>query len=144
MDPSSFVLPCFCANLRRAARAVNQLYEDHLRPVGLTGSQFSILQVLDQAGEQTQGDLGRFLSMDSTTLTRTLAIMERHSWIHKRPGRDRRESLVGLSKAGRKKLAQAVPHWEKAQSEIRSRLPERWSTLMQLTTELNHAVSKPQ
>jgi DNA-binding MarR family transcriptional regulator len=144
MDPTSFVLPCFCANLRRAARAVSQLYEEHFRQVGLTGSQFSILQLLDQAGERTQGELGRFLSMDSTTLTRTLAIMERHGWIRKRPGGDRREWRINLSKSGEKKVAEAAPHWEKAQSEIRGRLPERWRTLMQLTTELNHAVSKPQ
>jgi len=144
MDPTLIVLPCLCANLRRASRALNHFYEEYLRGAGLSGSQFSILQVLHLAGERTQGELGRFLSMDSTTLTRTLAIMQRHHWIAKKPGRDRRERLIGLSKLGRKKFARALPRWEKAQLEIRKRVPQHWEPLMRLTTELNHAVSEPQ
>ena len=138
------VLPCLCANLRRASRALNQFYEEHLRAEGLTGSQFSILQVLQLAGERTQGELARFLSMDSTTLTRTLAIMQRHRWIAKRPGRDARERRIALSKLGREKFERAEPLWQQAQSEIRKRLPQHWEPLMRLTTELNHAVSEPQ
>ena len=65
------VLPCGCANLRRAARAVSQVYDEALWPAGLTISQFTLLQVLLRAGEITQSVLGRILVLDSTTLTRT-------------------------------------------------------------------------
>ena len=43
-------LGCACANLRRAGRAVTQLYDEALRPEGLRTTQFTLLQVLARAG----------------------------------------------------------------------------------------------
>src|SRR5438270_5043887 len=97
---SSPILPCMCANVRRAARALTQRYDDALRPLGLTITQFTILQALSLAGEPTQGELGELLAMDSTTLTRTLAIMSRNGWIGKHYGADRRERRLRLTRAG--------------------------------------------
>ena len=39
-------LPCICASLRRAARAVSRVYEAELRSSPLTGPQLTLLQVL--------------------------------------------------------------------------------------------------
>jgi DNA-binding MarR family transcriptional regulator len=133
-------LPCLCANLRRAARAVTQIYEDALRPVGLRGPQFTILQTLSLAGEITQGRMAQILAMDSTTLTRTLAIMERQGWIARREGVDRREWRIQLSKAGRSKFERALPHWEKAQALVRKKLGERgWGDAMKFTNKITRA-----
>jgi DNA-binding MarR family transcriptional regulator len=136
------VLPCLCASLRRASRAVTQLYEEALRPAGLTASQFTILQVLSRVAELTQADLGRILAMDSTTLTRTLAIMGRQGWIRKRPGMDRREWRLSLAKAGKTRFQRALPGWESAQSVLRNHLGERWEDLMSLTNEVTNAVTE--
>lgn len=134
-------LPCMCASLRRASRAITQLYEDALRPTGLRGTQFTVLQTLSLAGEVTQGDLGRILVMDSTTLTRTLTIMGRHGWIAKRRGEDRREWRMRLSKAGETQFKQALPHWEKAQARLRRQLGEELSdNLMKLTQKITNAL----
>ncbi|HZD40950.1 MAG TPA: hypothetical protein VE131_09530 [Terriglobales bacterium] len=40
------VLPCACANLRRAARAVTRLYDQELRGTGLNVTQLTLLQAL--------------------------------------------------------------------------------------------------
>ena len=134
-------LPCMCASFRRASRALTQLYEDALRPVGLRASQFTVLQTLSLAGEVTQGKLGQILAMDSTTLTRTLNIMGRHGWIAKRRGEDRREWRMRLSKAGEAEFKQALPHWEKAQTRLRRQLGEELSdNLMKLTQKVTHAL----
>jgi DNA-binding MarR family transcriptional regulator len=135
-------LPCMCASLRRTSRALSQLYEDALRPVGLRATQFTVLQTLSLAGEVTQGELGQILAMDSTTLTRTLTIMGRHGWITKRRGEDRREWRMRLSKAGEIKLKQALPHWEKAQTSLRRQLGEELSNnLMKLTQKVTNALT---
>lgn len=68
-------LPCMCASFRRAARSLTQLYDDALRPLGLRATQFTVLQVLALSGEISQGELGRRLVLDSTTLTRTLRLL---------------------------------------------------------------------
>ena len=134
-------LPCLCANLRRASRALTQLYEDAIRPAGLRASQFTILQALSLAGEVTQGQMAQILAMDSTTLTRTLAIMERQGWIARREGSDRREWRIQLSKAGRSKFERALPYWEKAQSLVRQKLGERgWGDAMKFSNDVTRAV----
>ena len=135
-------LPCMCATLRRCARALTQQYEDALRPLGLRGSQFTILQALELAGEVSQGQLGEILAMDSTTLTRTLDIMARHGWITKRSGRDRRERHLRLAKAGKVQLNRALPAWQKVQSRLRRQFGDRrWDQLMKLTNEVTSTVT---
>lgn len=138
-NSQSPVLPCMCANLRRAARAVTQLYGEELRPTGLSSTQFTILQALSIASGVTQGRLGELLSMDSTSLTRTLAIMTRQCWIEKQRGDDRREWRLRLSKAGEKLFSTALPYWERAQMRLRQQIGRSESN--ELTRLTNHVTS---
>jgi DNA-binding MarR family transcriptional regulator len=133
---SVFELPCMCANLRRAARAITQSYDEMLRPLGLRTTQFTILQALSKTGELRQRDLGQLLAMDSTTLTRTLRIMSREGWIAERRGKDGRERLLRLAKTGRHQFDLALPAWEKAQAHLKSQLGDKlWHDLSKLTNE---------
>jgi DNA-binding MarR family transcriptional regulator len=139
--PSPTQLPCLCANFRRAARALTQLYDDALRPLGLRVTQFTILQALSFTGEISQGDLGRLLVVDSTTLTRTLRLMR--PWIDERAGNDRRERLLHLSPAGRRQLERALVPWQALQSRLRARFGTgRWDELQSAATEISHTIPK--
>jgi len=138
-------LPCLCANLRRAARALTQRYEKALEPAGLSATQLTILQVLARVGEVTQGKLGEMLAMDSTSLTRTLAVMRKkgNEWIAERRGEDRRERWLRLSAAGVKQLRRAEPVWEEVQSQMQRELGEEdCNHLMQLTYRVTETVKK--
>ena len=138
------ILPCMCASFRRASRALTQLYDEALRPVGLRATQFTILQALSLAGEVSQGGLAQILAMDSTTLTRTLRIMGREGWIAERRGEDRRERLLRLAKAGRHQFSRALPSWEKTQAQLGRQLGDkRWHALMKLTNEVTTMVTTP-
>jgi DNA-binding MarR family transcriptional regulator len=131
-----------CASLRRASRAITQLYEQAVSAAGLSATQFTILQTLSLAGEITQGELARILAMDSTTLTRTLAVMSRSGWITKRRGKDRREWRMRPSAAGTTLFKQALPHWQKTQMQLRRQLGNRLSDdLMKLTQEITNALT---
>ena len=135
-------LPCLCASLRRTTRAVTQLYEQALRPIGLRATQFTILQVLERTTEITQGELAELLATDSTTLTRTLHLMLRHGWIAERRGEDRRQRWLRLSKSGRTLLVRAKPAWEKTQSRLARKLGVApWQTLFTLTGDLTSLAS---
>ena len=141
-QPPAPALPCLCATLRRAARSLTQLYEEALRPLGLRSSQFTILQVLWRMGELSQGSLGDILAMDSTSLSRTLAIMRRHGWILERPGQDRRERLLRIAKPGEALLYRALPQWEKVQARLRGQLGDAaWESLFQLNNHLTNATA---
>lgn len=121
-DASLPGLDCLCASLRRASRAVTQAYETELRREGLRATQFTLLHVLAKKGEQTQGEIGDFLALDSTTLTRTLRPLEEKGWIRARPGEDRRERHWELTPAGSRKWQKAKPAWERAQTRARDLL----------------------
>ena len=138
MSQSSLpTLPCMCSSSRRASRALTQIYERALRPLGLRATQFTILLMLSFAGEVTQGQLGEMLAMDSTTLTRTLEIMCRQGWIAERRGQDRRERRLHLAKRGRMKLNRALPVWEKVQLRLRRQMGEQvWNSLLQITNRV--------
>jgi DNA-binding MarR family transcriptional regulator len=130
-----------CASFRRTSRALTQKYEEALRPLGLRATQFTILQALSLAGEVSQGRLGEMLAMDSTSLTRTLAIMARKGWTEEQRGEDRRERRIRLSSAGKAKLTRALPLWEKAQARLRGNLGKReWGSLLKLTHHVTEIV----
>ena len=134
-------LPCLCGSFRRSARALTHLYDEALRPAGLRATQFTILQALSLAGEVSQGELGRILAMDSTTLTRTLEIMARHGWVLKRHAADRRERRLTLGKAGKAQLNRALPLWEEVQARLRHQLGGQvWESLLKLANELPNTV----
>ena len=124
------VLPCACANLRRASRAVTRLYNQELRPTGLELTQFTLLMALKITGETTQGKLGNLLALDSTSLTRMLRLMTEHGWIGEKRGNDRRQKLLWVTASGKRKLEQSWPHWERAQARLRHKLGEPgWSQM---------------
>jgi DNA-binding MarR family transcriptional regulator len=80
--------------------------------------------------------------MDSTSLTRTLAIMRRQGWITERRGEDRRERWLRLSSGGEKQLRRALPVWEKVQSRLRGQLGEQaWNNLLELTYQVTGLVT---
>ncbi len=146
MNGSSLpALPCLCGTLRRGARALTLIYEQALRPLGMTSTQFTVLQVLDRAAEVSQGQLGAMLAMDSTTLTRTLKILTRHRWIAERRGDDRRERRLRLARAGRLQLQRALPLWQAVQWRLRRQLGSpAWGELIALANQVTAFASPEQ
>lgn len=142
-DSSIPALECLCASFRRASRALTQHYEEALRPLGLRATQFTVLQALSTAKDIRQGRLGQILAMDSTTLTRTLAIMSRRGWIAKVPGKDRRERRLRMTRAGEDLYRRARPRWEEVQTRLRRRLgAEQWGRLLQITNSVTASVTE--
>src|SRR5262249_10283659 len=67
-------------------------------------------------------------SIDKTTLSRNLKLLERRRWITFAPGSDARERRVSLASAGRGRLNAARPAWRAAREALRTALQAReWS-----------------
>ncbi len=109
---------CTCFNLRKAARAVTQLYDAALEPGAIRATQFSLLATLYFGGPLPVSRLAEAMVMDRTTLTRNLGPLEKQGLVAVAPGRDRRTRQVRLTARGRKRLAQAVGLWRKAQAHM--------------------------
>ncbi len=109
---------CLCFNLRKSARALTQLYDGALRPIGLRITQFSLLVGSCYFGSITLKQLADTMGMDRTTLTRNLMPLQRKGLVHVQPGPDRREREVRLTPKGQAILAKALPLWKKTQRRM--------------------------
>jgi DNA-binding MarR family transcriptional regulator len=120
------------------------MYNRELRTTGLEVTQYTLLMALDLGGETTQGELGRLLTLDSTSLTRMLRPLQNSGWVAARRGDDRRQRLLRLTASGEVKLRQSRPHWERAQLLLQRSLGDpTWNRMGQLLAEVTHA-SGPQ
>jgi DNA-binding MarR family transcriptional regulator len=115
-------LPCYCATLRQAARAVSALYEEALAESGLRATQFTALELLKTAPRLTTTEVAHAMGMDQTTATRTLALIRKAGLVSDAPGTDRRERRWALSAAGEATLRRVRPRWEAAQAALEQRL----------------------
>ena len=114
---------CAMFNLRKASRALTQLYEEIMKPSGVLPTQFSLMVVTRAMEPVAISKMAQVLVMDRTTLTRNLKPLEREGWVRVKPGRqDRRAREVSLTKKGVKHLEQALPLWNEAQRRIRDSL----------------------
>jgi len=134
------LLICACANLRRASRAVTQLYEEELRPTKLRITQLSILKALSTVPDARQGGLAHAMGLDSTTLTRILTPLRRQGYVAIQRGRDRRERILSLTGKGRAMVEQLTTHWERAQKRVREAMGKEYDQLQGLLHQLTCAV----
>lgn len=111
-------MQCACTGARQMARVLTQLYDSRFRRIGLEAPQFALLATLEQAGPCNQVDLGKRYSLEKTTVSRNLRLLEGKGWIAASIGKDRRERKFTLTAAGREMLAAAKPQWKKTQDEL--------------------------
>jgi len=128
---------CACGNLRKAARAITQLFDEALRPAGLRATQFGILGATMVMGPLTVTKLAEVTVTDRTTLTRNLRLLTKKGLIRIQTGNDQREREVTLTDRGREALAKGYPFWQKAQTHMVKGLGEdRWKSLCEALSEV--------
>ncbi len=109
---------CVCGTLRQVTRAVTQLYDDALRPAGLRAMQFHMLSTVRHLGKASLTDLAVIMTLDQTTLTRSMAILEKQKWVERKPQTDKRKKAYALTRRGLAKLDKATPLWQQAQQHV--------------------------
>lgn len=110
---------CLCLHLQRAARSVARLFDDVLRPFGLTNGQFSLLMSLNRPVPPRLNDVASLLAMDRTTLTAALKPLQKRGLLEMVVDEnDKRARLLLLTDDGREVLKQAVPIWRKTHDDL--------------------------
>lgn len=122
---------CVCTCLRRAARAVTQLYDEAFRPTGYRATQVGILSTLAGLGPVTLSELADEAVTDRTTLTRNLRLLEKKGLVCLECGSDRRERRVCMTQRGSQVLRAAGPVWTRVQEKVIRRIGrERFKRLL--------------
>jgi DNA-binding MarR family transcriptional regulator len=115
---------CLCLHTQRAARSLARIFDEALRPSGLTNGQFSLLMALNRPFPAGMKGLATLLAMDRTTLTAALKPLERRGWIGiSVDPKDKRGRLLRLTPEGQRVLASAVPIWERTHEGVERQLP---------------------
>jgi DNA-binding MarR family transcriptional regulator len=124
------VSECAGGGLRRASRAITRFYEAAFAPLGLTGTQFSILVAVHLRGPVPLSRLAEGLVLDRTSLYRAVKPLVRRRCLRILPGQTRRERTATLTEGGRRLLAEALPIWKDVQERFVGALsPRAWAAL---------------
>ncbi|AJD40454.1 MarR family transcriptional regulator protein [Rhizobium gallicum bv. gallicum R602sp] len=115
---------CLCLHVQRAARSLARLFDDALRPVGLTNGQFSLMMSLNRPEPAPMGPVANVLAMDQTTLTAALKPLQRRGWVNVTQNpKDKRGRLLSLTPDGKAVLSAALPIWERTHAALEENLP---------------------
>ena len=135
--PAPVAPACTCGRLRRAARALTQLYDDAMAPAGLRVTQFSLLRTLAASGTVRISDLANRLLLDRTALSRNLDPLVDQGYVDIAQGDDARTREAMLTKRGTAALKAATPYWVHAQKEVGARIGrEKLDALIAVLGEL--------
>ena len=113
---------CLARRVRLLSRKLTRIYDDALRPVGLTSSQFTILVAITANPGARAAELHRRLELEQSSFSRNTALMERRGWIEKQPAEGDRGQELLLTKTGKVLLTDALPLWRSAQREAKRTL----------------------
>ncbi len=125
-----------CFPLYAASRNVISLYTPHLKPLGLTYTQYIVFLALWERDGLTVGELCETLSLDNGTISPLLKKMQEAGYIRRtRSETDDRVVIVTLTEAGRamQEKAKDVPVQVAACMDLS---PEKAQTLYALLYEL--------
>ncbi len=97
------------------------------RPLGLTGAQFNVLNLLAEAADGvSQRELGDRLLVDRSNVTGLLDRMEKTGWVRRTDHpEDRRVYLVRLTPAGRELWAKASAVYLEVVAQVTAGLPAK-------------------
>ncbi len=108
---------CIAVRARLISRVITSLYDDVLRPYNLKISQGNLLVALASVGEVRPVDLSRALKLERSTLSRDVEFLKSAGWVVSDPPGGGRNQRLRLTPAGLALVREALPAWEKAQTE---------------------------
>jgi DNA-binding MarR family transcriptional regulator len=108
-------------------RTISGLYNEALRPLGLTSAQLTLLVIVTRRGPVSPGEVAKRLNMDKSTLSRNVRLMEDHGWLSVSPDQSQagRSQSLTIESKGRKLIEKALPLWQGAQERAGELLGER-------------------
>lgn len=127
---------CISTRIRQLSRIITRVYDDALRPLGITASQFTLLTQLAQQDGITAVEIGHTLDIEKSTLSRNLKRLLQDGLLTMDPPAGRRGRGLHLTPKGETVIHAGYPVWREAQTRtIRVLGPESRSTLDSLLNQ---------
>ncbi len=106
---------CIATRVRQLSRIITRVYDDAMRPLGITASQYTLLAQLASRDGITAVEIGHELDIEKSTLSRNLKRLLALGLIIMDPPAGRRGRGLHLTPKGQATLRQAFPVWQEAQ-----------------------------
>lgn len=106
---------CIATRVRQLSRIITRVYDDAMRPLGITASQFTLLTQLAARDGITAVEIGQELDIEKSTLSRNLKRMLALGLIIMDPPAGRRGRGLHLTPKGQAVIKEAYPVWLAAQ-----------------------------
>ncbi|MFT7580530.1 MAG: DNA-binding MarR family transcriptional regulator [Myxococcota bacterium] len=108
---------CLAQRVLLLSRTISAIYNEALRPLGMTAAQLTLLVLIAKKGPVSPGAVAGLLNMEKSTLSRNVTLMSKHGWISvtRETGRPGRSHSLTIEPAGRALIEQALPLWQHAQ-----------------------------
>ena len=120
---------CFAGNLAwllyRAHWALASELTAALAPLGVSARGYHVLRAA-LSGDRTQSEIAEMVGLDKTTMVVTVDELEEAGLAERRPApHDRRARIVGVTPAGKSRVAAADQVKERVQADVLGELPAR-------------------
>lgn len=133
MTDTTYVNPCYCLKLRRAAAGLTGFYDRMLTESGVTISQYSILVNLYHGEKCSISELAERSERDRSTIARNIKPLIRAGLIYDAKESGARDSCLSLTPKGQAVFQKASRLWEQAQNQVSQTLgPDGIRTLERL------------
>ncbi len=107
---------CLATRIRQLSRIITRVYDDAMRPLGITASQYTLLAQLAARDSITAVEIGHELDIEKSTLSRNLKRLLALGHITMDPPAGRRGRGLHLTGKGQAILKDAFPIWQDAQT----------------------------
>lgn len=115
---------CMAVRTAMTARSISRLYDNSLRPVGLTATQFTLLVAISVGEFRSMSALGELLCIDRSTLSRNFKPLFDAGYVERDITQKGRAIAVKLTEDGIEKVKEGAPYWEIAQKKIEDAFSE--------------------
>ena len=96
--------------LIRSAESLSSKINQELNELGLTESQFGVLDALFHLGPMKQKDLGKKLLKSGGNITIVINNLEKHGMVQRKKGEeDKRQFIINLTSTGKKTIQDLLP-----------------------------------
>lgn len=116
---------CLAARTRLISRTITAIYDEALRPLGLTAAQLNILVVIANRGPISPGEIARGQNMEKSTISRNIGRMRENGWLTVAAAASGHRQRLTLNARGRTLLEKSLPAWQEAQTQARDALGQR-------------------
>jgi len=106
---------CLGARFRRISRIIDAEYRACIQDFGITENQMNILFVLKSSGEIGQGQIGDFLVLERSTISRNVNLLVKQDLVKRTTDY---QPKVALTKKGMTLVNELVPVWEKVMEDL--------------------------